>query len=56
MTTITESVVEEAALGWLSELGWHVGHGLEPTSSGAVVILRSMLLLGLVSGEVRVGS
>ena len=27
MTTITESVVEEAALDWLSSLGWQVAHG-----------------------------
>ena len=27
MTTINESTVEEAALGWLSELGWAVAHG-----------------------------
>ena len=27
MTTITEAVVEEAALGWLSDLGWQVAHG-----------------------------
>ena len=27
MTRITESVVEEAALGWLDSLGWSVAHG-----------------------------
>ena len=27
MTTITEAVVEEAALDWLSALGWQVAHG-----------------------------
>ena len=27
MTTITEAVVEEAALAWLSDLGWMVAHG-----------------------------
>ena len=27
MTTITETVVEEAALAWLADLGWSVAHG-----------------------------
>ena len=27
MTRITESVVEDAALGWLDGLGWSVAHG-----------------------------
>ena len=27
MTTLTEADVEEAALNWLSDLGWHVAHG-----------------------------
>ena len=27
MTTITEAVVEEAALAWLADLGWQVEHG-----------------------------
>ena len=27
MTTITEADVEEAALAWLSDLGWVVAHG-----------------------------
>ena len=27
MTTITEAVVEEAALAWLADLGWSVVHG-----------------------------
>ena len=27
MTTITEAAVEEAALDWLSGLGWQVGYG-----------------------------
>ena len=27
MTTLTESVVEDAALGWLETLGWQVTHG-----------------------------
>ena len=30
MTTLTEAVVEQAALEWLADLGWHVAHG--PTS------------------------
>ena len=29
MTTITEADVEQAALGWLSVLGWQVVHGPE---------------------------
>ncbi len=27
MTTITEADVEQAALDWLSSLGWRVAHG-----------------------------
>ena len=27
MTTITESVVEKAALNWLAQLGWQVARG-----------------------------
>ena len=27
MTTITEAVVESAALDWLAALGWQVAHG-----------------------------
>ena len=27
MTTITEAEVEQAALDWLSDLGWAVAHG-----------------------------
>ena len=27
MTTITEAVVEEAALAWLADIGWGVAHG-----------------------------
>ena len=27
MTTITEAIVEEAALAWLADLGWQVAHG-----------------------------
>ena len=29
MTTINESVVEDAALAWLGDLGWQVAHGLD---------------------------
>ena len=29
MTTITEADVEQAALNWLSALGWQVAHGPE---------------------------
>ena len=37
MTTITEADVEQAALGWLSGLGWQVVHGpdIAPDTSGA---------------------
>ena len=37
MTTITESVVEEAALEWLSGLGWQTAHGpdIAPDTSNA---------------------
>ena len=37
MTTITESTVEQAALGWLAEIGWSVGHGpdIAPTAPAA---------------------
>ena len=27
MTTLTEAEVEQAALAWLSDLGWQVAHG-----------------------------
>ena len=27
MTTLTEAVVEQAALNWLAGLGWQVAHG-----------------------------
>ena len=29
MTTLTETDVEQAALDWLSSLGWGVAHGLD---------------------------
>ena len=37
MTTLTESTVEEAALGWLAGLGWSVAHGpdIAPDTPGA---------------------
>ncbi len=37
MTTITESIVEEAALEWLSGLGWQTAHGphISPDTPGA---------------------
>ena len=37
MTTITEADVEEAALGWLSGLGWRVAHGpdIAPDAPGS---------------------
>ena len=37
MTTLTEAVVEEAALNWLAGLGWQVAHGpdIAPDTPGA---------------------
>ena len=37
MTTITEAVVEQAALNWLAGLGWQVAHGpdVAPDTPGA---------------------
>ena len=37
MTTITEADVEQAALDWLSGLGWQVVHGpdIAPDTPGA---------------------
>ena len=37
MTTITESIVEEAALEWLTGLGWQTAHGpdIAPDTQGA---------------------
>ena len=49
MTTITEADVEQAALEWLSALGWKVAHGpdiapdtpnVERTDYGQVVLER----------------
>ena len=31
MTTLTESDVEQAAIDWLVDLGWHVAHGVDIT-------------------------
>ena len=65
-TTFTESTVEQAALAWLSELGWQVKHGAEIAPDGLfaerrdfgqVVLeqrLRDALLPKLISGEIRV--
>ena len=38
MSTLTESIVEDAALTWCGELGYAVGHGpqLAPGEMGAV--------------------
>ena len=58
MTTLTESEVEQAALSWLSGLGWQAAHGpdIAPDTPGSerddyghVVLERR-----LVSGEVGV--
>jgi hypothetical protein len=37
MTTITEADVEQAALAWLSDLGWQIAHGpdIAPDTSNA---------------------
>ena len=37
MTTLTEAVVEEAAMTWLSGLGWQMAHGpdIAPDAPGA---------------------
>ena len=64
MTIISEADVEQAALDWLSGLGWAVAHGLDiaPDTPNAerdeyaqVVLERrpqDALLSGLVSAEV----
>ncbi|HZP35867.1 MAG TPA: hypothetical protein VFE48_05160 [Methylomirabilota bacterium] len=61
----TESVVEQAALGWLEAIGWSVAHGpdiapdmpaAERANYGEVVLgarLRDPLLLRLLSGDRR---
>jgi len=65
-TTFTESTVEQAALAWLSELGWQVKHGSEIAPDGLfaerrdyglVVLeqrLRDAFLPKLIRGEIRV--
>ncbi|MFH1743639.1 MAG: hypothetical protein ABIH23_31935 [bacterium] len=62
---ITESDIEEAALGWFAELGYTVLHGpdIEPDKQGAERTeftdplipgrLRDALLPKLLSGEIR---
>jgi hypothetical protein len=30
MTALTESIVEQAALGWLESIGWQVAKGRPP--------------------------
>ena len=51
MTTLTEAVVEQAALAWLSGLGWQVAHGpdiapdapgAERTDYGQVILARRL--------------
>jgi type I restriction enzyme R subunit len=66
MRSISESIVEEAALAWLEAIGWQVAHGPdlapdgpapERTDYGQVVLeqrLRDALLPKLISGEIRV--
>ena len=66
MTTFTEAYVEQAALDWLSVLGWQVAQGPDiapdtPSSErdyGQVVLEcrpRDALLSGLVSAERGIG-
>ena len=57
--TFTESVVEDAALGWLDALGYAVLHGPdiaagEPTAERSDPNYRDVLLPHLISGELRV--
>jgi hypothetical protein len=65
-SAFTESVVEDAALGWLEGLGWAVKHGPEIAPGelfsergdhGKTILaarLRDVLLPKLMSGELRV--
>jgi hypothetical protein len=69
MSPIVESVVEDVALSWLSELGYTVLHGQEiapgmpaaeraevnSLQSRALAEIRDALLPKLLSGEIRVG-
>jgi len=60
MTVFTKSVVKEVALAWLESLGYAVLHDPdiaagEPASERQDYSrLRDMLLLKLISGELRV--
>lgn len=66
ISSFTESVVEDAALEWLSGISWSVFHspdiapdmlGAERTDFGQVVLeqrLRDALLPKLISGQLRV--
>ena len=47
MITVTESDVEQAALDWLSELGWQVTHGVDITGGvqGALRVSLSQVVL-----------
>lgn len=68
MTTFTESVVEDAAIGWLAGVGWAVAHGPQtlpgvPAAERAdyadVVhtrLLGSALLPKFISGDPPVGN
>jgi type I restriction enzyme, R subunit len=52
----TESVVEEAALGWLAELGWSVAHGPEiaPDTAGAErATYRDVILKGRLRAAIE---
>ena len=48
--SLTESIVEDAALTWFGELGYAMGHGQH--ASRTLATLRDTLLPKLLSGEV----
>jgi len=66
MSKLVESGVEQAALAWLSELGWQVKHSSEIAPDGLFAErqdfghgvleqrLRDALLPKLIRGEIRV--
>jgi len=51
--TFTESVVEDAALAWLRELGYTIRLGPK-IALGEIVGGRDTLLPKLISGEIRI--
>ncbi|HLO97595.1 MAG TPA: type I restriction endonuclease, partial [Fimbriimonas sp.] len=52
MNKLTESVVEDAALAWLEELGWSIMHGPE-IAPGEVGAERNDYREVLLSGRLR---